>query len=371
MCGLVGIAGNMSFKDEAIMKMLLCFDYFRGPDSTGLAAISKTKNEVAISKMASHPFDLFGSSSFKSALSGYNSSVFLGHNRAATRGVVTGYNAHPFECGDIVGAHNGTLTPASIRELEEALGETFDVDSHAIFEAIDKLGIRETVKMLQGAWALVWYDFKDDSINFLRNGERPFWLAYSEDCKRMFWASEYPIIQAACKMAKGGQELFADKEGFSYWSTEVDKHYKFELSEVIAGGERPPKPTVAILKGKEPVKVVKPTGGVASPFIHPRLLGQNGTKTSTTTSLGKTEETQEKVVHILKGSPSNPFAGYFTQQEMELLGAEGCTFCGGEVDVEAGGITVFEEENIILCKNCTNHSEGSSRVYVDKIVVTQ
>src|SRR3546814_15939897 len=41
MCGHVGIAGKMELKDEALMRRLLVFDYFRGPDSTGFAALRK------------------------------------------------------------------------------------------------------------------------------------------------------------------------------------------------------------------------------------------------------------------------------------------------------------------------------------------
>jgi hypothetical protein len=42
MCGHVGVAGDLALKDEALMKRLLIFDYLRGPDSTGLAAIETT-----------------------------------------------------------------------------------------------------------------------------------------------------------------------------------------------------------------------------------------------------------------------------------------------------------------------------------------
>ena len=67
MCGLVGIAGDLSYKDEKFMKRLLVLDYFRGTDSTGLAAIRKG-GEAVISKAAVNPLDLFDMSSFEKAL---------------------------------------------------------------------------------------------------------------------------------------------------------------------------------------------------------------------------------------------------------------------------------------------------------------
>jgi glucosamine 6-phosphate synthetase-like amidotransferase/phosphosugar isomerase protein len=118
MCGLVGIAGKLTVKDEATMKRLFLLDFFRGPDSTGLAAVRGDGN-IHVSKLASHPIDLFDSARFKTALSGYNSKIFLGHNRYATKGKVNANNAHPYHYGDIVGAHNGTLSISSWRALEK------------------------------------------------------------------------------------------------------------------------------------------------------------------------------------------------------------------------------------------------------------
>src|SRR4051812_28283409 len=95
MCGLVGIAGQMTAKDDAIIKRLLMYDYFRGPDSTGLAAI-RGNGDVYLAKLASDPVTLFDTGKFKAAISSI-SRVYMGHNRSATRGAVNNYNAHPIE----------------------------------------------------------------------------------------------------------------------------------------------------------------------------------------------------------------------------------------------------------------------------------
>src|SRR3546814_3133548 len=110
---------------------------------------------------------------FSEANNVYQSLAFVGHNRFATKGKVNDLNAHPFHYGNIVGAHNGTLEKSSWDALDKKLGEDTDVDSQAIIKSIATFGIEETVPLLQGAWALVWFDMEAQTLNFLRKDERP------------------------------------------------------------------------------------------------------------------------------------------------------------------------------------------------------
>ena len=80
MCGHVGIAGKLTLRDEATLKRLLMFDYFRGPDSTGLGTLF-TDGDVKVAKIASNPVNLFDTTRFKAALNAYKASV-LGETRA-------------------------------------------------------------------------------------------------------------------------------------------------------------------------------------------------------------------------------------------------------------------------------------------------
>jgi len=112
-------------------------------------------------------------------------SVIIGHNRWGTVGGNSKATAHPFDVGDLVGAHNGTLT--SKWRLKDA--NCFKTDSEAMLNSIQEIGVKETLKLSEGAWALVWYDFRDGSINFLRNKERSLYFVTDMDgC--LFWASE-------------------------------------------------------------------------------------------------------------------------------------------------------------------------------------
>lgn len=372
MCGHVGIAGKLEFKDEATMKRLLIYDFFRGPDSTGFAAMRNTK-EVIVTKIASNPIDLFDMKKFATALSGHNSTVFLGHNRLATKGVVNNYNAHPYQFDHITCAHNGTLDQSSWKALEDALGEKYEVDSMAIAAAISKLGIEATVPLLQGAWALVWIDSNEGTLNFLRNDQRPFWYAYTEDFTKLFWASEWPMIDAATRMSSATPyKLHSDPEkGYRFWATKEDLWYRFNIEELKKGSEGRPKPHVKELKGKVPPPVVTYTGG-----YHPfhRTTHQTHVtpikETSKTTLIGSTDSEVRDNVSILhvRGTKAAPFAGFLTKQEFTDIAKYGCSWCQASVEFDQIGVQVFKKQNMVLCPSCSPDNEVS-RIYLNNIAV--
>lgn len=373
MCGLVGIAGKLTAKDEATMKRLLLLDYFRGPDSTGMAAI-RGDGTIHLSKLASHPLDLFDSNRFKAALSGYNSKIFLGHNRYATKGKINAMNAHPYHCDHIVGAHNGTLSISSWRALEKAVGEDFEVDSQAVIAAIAKLGIAETVPLLQGAWSLTWYDQTENTLNFLRNDERPMWYAYTKDFDRIFWASEWAMIDAATKMsAAPAYELYHDDKMFRFWETDVDLHYKFDM-DAFKDSKLDVKPTVVQRKGKEAPPAStgnydpfnrgdwsNPTtySGGYSPPKNGTSTPNSGVPSSTTTSpsrsvLPKKKDSIDNVVNLF-GTRLSPLAGMVTEDKFAELAKYGCSWCQSDVDYHDVGVTIYERDDILLCPACSCH----------------
>jgi len=75
--------------------------------------------------------------------------VLMAHTRKATSGKIIIENAHPFEIGNVVGAHNGWITNED--DLNKRYSRNFDVDSMHIFAHIQK-GWR--LNELQGAGAI-------------------------------------------------------------------------------------------------------------------------------------------------------------------------------------------------------------------------
>ena len=189
----------------------------RGTDSTGIAVVN-AKFDVKIAKQVGNPYELFDTKSYDKAMLGLNR-VLIGHNRWSTVGVSSRANAHPFQFDHITGAHNGTL------KNKGALldGNSFNVDSQALYNHIAKEGLRSAITKADGAWALTWWDSNEKSINFLRNQERPLWMLRSDDGKTLFWASELWMLEGVL-----------DRAGVKYGNShlvEKDFHYKIGINQ--------------------------------------------------------------------------------------------------------------------------------------------
>lgn len=401
MCGLVGIAGDLHFADEFIMKRLLLADYFRGPDSTGLAAI-RTNGEAHVAKLSSNPIDLFGMTKFNSALNGNQSRAFIGHNRAATRGAVNSLNAHPFHFKHIVGAHNGTLDKESVKALEDKLGMEYPVDSMALFASIAEFGIDKTIKMCyegktsqDGAWALVWFDQNEGTINFLRNKHRPLYFAYIDAMKetelgfkRLVWASEWWMIREALASSTPVPPIWTEENSnVGFFPFEEDLHYKFDLATLCTGSAKVPKPKVKKIKGKEvPVTSVVPFVNPNSVFPKRDTTGSSSTTLGTRTGNvmnpksrhtsgqrpGSTTKspTSIKVIH-LKGTRTNPYAGIIDEGKFVAY-PQRCQFCEAPITYGQLGVSFYERDCIQLCPTCVSETSNPlTRIYVRENVLSQ
>jgi hypothetical protein len=192
MCGHVGAAGWTSNKDPDIFRDMIWVDGLRGLHSTGAAFIDITAGAVELVKKAGTPVQLFSEQRFRECLSP-RFDVFIGHNRFATVGERNDANAHPFEFSNIVGAHNGTLEYRARKALVD--NEKYGTDSEALFHNLNEFTVEEVIGEMSGAWALVWYDKRNNTINFLRNNQRPLAYTFSDDGKMIYWASEPGLLR--------------------------------------------------------------------------------------------------------------------------------------------------------------------------------
>ena len=279
MCGHVGVAGTMIQKHEQAFKDLLVVDVIRGPHGTGIASFNR-KDGIRVMKKALLPNDLFSMDGTKELFRTFNQ-VLLGHNRWATQGKINHVNSHPFEMGNLVGAHNGTLVNQGL--LPDS--EDFEVDSENLIHSLNKIGVAETYKLLHGAAALVWFNDKDYTVNFLRNDQRPMFITYSEDRKTMFWASESWMLRGV--LAKNGIEHT------EVFNTAVDTHYKIRIpqwDDPMREGEKTKTLTFDKMEAKvlapyvPPKKSIPPShkGGAGT------VVNINAHKGITTTSTGRT-----------------------------------------------------------------------------------
>lgn len=193
MCGLVGVISKYSNgftqKQKDIFSTLLFVDTLRGEDSTG-AFLVTNKGDLKMIKDSTHALDFITHREYDILLNEAFSrgAALIGHNRKATKGTITPENAHPFLVDNrICLVHNGTLWGDHKKHAD------VDVDSHAIAHLLAQHDVEGAISKIDGAYALIWHDFASDTLNFLRNSQRPLYWAETEN--EYLWASEISMIE--------------------------------------------------------------------------------------------------------------------------------------------------------------------------------
>jgi len=202
MCGLVGVISTGGAANDIdrgkFFKNALIADAIRGPHSTGFFKVDKSNffnstPSVEVLKRAYHANDFLDLKYVDSSLSKLQKTqILIGHNRWATMGGIDHDTAHPFQHGDVTLVHNGTLD-----YWNDLPGSTkFDVDSEAIAYALSQTDDPKTIlEKLDGAYALIWYDMRDEKIHFARNEQRPLHLAYEKKQNTLLLASEAGMLE--------------------------------------------------------------------------------------------------------------------------------------------------------------------------------
>lgn len=238
MCGLVFAGSNtMGMRDVEFFEQLLYCDIVRGDHSTGVFAgyhnYLSEPFEVRIRK-AAVPADIFirrpdmwdevkhdkkpNANGVKNSYTIKYPKFLVGHNRYATMGEIVDANAHPFQHGAVTLVHNGTLDNQSLLPDHQR----FKVDSENIAHAINEEGIEETIKKLNGKFMLIWHDARDNTLNFLRNKDRPFHFVETTTGD-WFGASEEDMIMWLMGRPKGPTAK-------RHFEAEVGVQYVFDVS---------------------------------------------------------------------------------------------------------------------------------------------
>lgn len=207
MCGIVMMGCKYpGARDVDTFENLLFADTFRGPHSTGVHSLFQLADKGPIitetqKKMMDGPE--FIASEFWPMVSekrvpGTTANTvwvkrpfcMIGHNRWATKGGINDANAHPFTHGHITLVHNGTLRNQALLPDHQK----FEVDSENVAYAMSIWGAEKTIQNLNGAFTLVWHDANEQTVNIIRNSERPFHLARTA-AGDWFGASEEAMLK--------------------------------------------------------------------------------------------------------------------------------------------------------------------------------
>jgi hypothetical protein len=204
MCGLVGLFGNnLISNDLAAFEQMLITSSLRGPHSTGVGIAINTKKKgpfISYYKSAENPYSLIQKKEFQDWFNPKKNKAiaFLGHNRYATVGRIIGANAHPFMHKNILLTHNGSIWNA--KELTKNLVASekdykdFDVDSeHATFLMAHR-GAGFSIPKFTGGFAISWFDVKHETMNLVRNSQKPLWIACHKFRDAFYYASERDML---------------------------------------------------------------------------------------------------------------------------------------------------------------------------------
>lgn len=197
MCGIVAVINKYTngFTQTQLdtFESLLYIDGLRGLDSTGVICVENT-GAFSIVKGACPVTTFLGEKDWTTInREAYTrGSALIGHNRKATKGVISDDNAHPFIINDEFAlVHNGTMY-GDHRKYAQV-----DVDSHAIAHYIHEHGVEASIAEINAAYCFFWYDHRNKTVNLLRNGERP--MSWMETSDGYYYASEGAFLDFVVK----------------------------------------------------------------------------------------------------------------------------------------------------------------------------
>jgi asparagine synthetase B (glutamine-hydrolysing) len=281
MCGLVGYFTNFfGEKDKDAVIDLMLVSQVRGIDSTGMIKLHQSNDN----KTVDYTFDKDAVPSSTFLYERYNDLFvpkaghklygFIGHVRAATKGKVEKKNAHPFKNNKVVGVHNGTIH-GSFDNWHK-----YDTDSEAIYYNIAEMGVEKGLQAVnkanKSAYALIWYDHDKGKIHFIRNSERPLWLAHSKSQHAYILASEKPFLKyVEDKYNLDYDRLILLQEDVLYTlSKTVEPGFNFDEKKIKA--KLPPPPPVVSNYSNynsggayNPVNWVSPAINQTAPWVPP------------------------------------------------------------------------------------------------------
>jgi len=177
----------------------------RGLDATGVCLVGTRDNTPRVTKMPQPASEFFR---HRKGI-GAKAHTALVHTRFGTQGKETNpLNNHPVESGRIIGIHNGMIDNDYDLFRTNGWPRHGEVDSEAIFAAIDHLGITLGLEAVEGSMAVAFIDRTDPHVLYLARGDSSP-LYYGEYHQGVFFGS----TKAAITQFGAPQQLVEMAEG--------------------------------------------------------------------------------------------------------------------------------------------------------------
>jgi len=194
MCGLIGFTGQKKANPSIIKKLMKANDS-RGGHSTGYFDGKYFAKCIGTSKGLHREVRLL------------KTSRFIGHTRFSTHGETTLPNQHPFEYGEVIGAHNGVVH--NYKEVgEEFKCKETEVDSQMIFKVLNKTNYDfDVLGKFTGALATLFI-IEDKFYTYRKTN--PLWVGRSKNGDVYFSSLKESLISCNLK------NIYQLKEGRLY-----------------------------------------------------------------------------------------------------------------------------------------------------------
>lgn len=236
-CGLAGFSGKRNYNSEKIKFLMYWNSIERGKDATG---VFTPKSGIIKDNVKAETF-IVDSNNNKKILP---DKLLISHVRAKTIGTNIVANAHPFESGDIVLAHNGTLENHLSLAKDYGFNSTmYPVDSQILTKCVS-LNIEEgtKIKVLEqylGAAALLFYNKKTESLYCYHDDKRPLFYGYINNTEMYISSIEESLQAIGCENITEFEvcHLYEIKEGNIISKTKYNKLVSIPKSTIAKGSD--------------------------------------------------------------------------------------------------------------------------------------